>query len=183
MVPNLPDLTQLSHAQKDALILMLWPLQRQVQDLMAQMAVMQERIKELEGRLALNSKNSSKPPSSDGLSKPAPKSLRVAAKNSTGGQNDHPGSTLSQVVQPDKVVVHDVPDHCKACHCALPFSYVSETRQVFDLPVVKYASHRAPRHASHLQLRPGAHSAVSCRCVRNGAIWPTRTGCHGALKS
>jgi len=144
-MPNLPDLTQLSHAQKDALILMLWPLQQQVQDLMAQMAVMQERIKELEGRLALNSKNSSKPPSSDGLSKPAPKSLRVAAKNSTGGQNDHPGSTLSQVVQPDKVVVHDVPDHCQACHCALPFSYVSETRQVFDLPVVKYEviEHRA----------------------------------------
>ncbi len=66
-MPNLPDLTQLSHAQKDALILTLWPLQQQVQDLMAQVAVMQERIKELEGRLALNSKNSSKPPSSDGL--------------------------------------------------------------------------------------------------------------------
>ncbi|MBK9441824.1 MAG: hypothetical protein IPN53_11135 [Comamonadaceae bacterium] len=37
-----------------------------------------ERINQLEGRLALNSKNSSKPPSSDGLNKPAPKSLRVA---------------------------------------------------------------------------------------------------------
>jgi len=39
---------------------MLWPLQQQVQDLMAQMRVMQERIHQLEGRLALNSKNSSK---------------------------------------------------------------------------------------------------------------------------
>jgi len=137
-MPNLPDLTQLSHAQKDALILMLWPLQQQVQDLMAPMAVMQERIKQLEGRLALNSKNSSKPPSSDGLNKPAPKSLRVAAKNSTGGQKDHPGSTLCQVAQPDKIVVHNVPDYCQACRCELPFAYVSETRQVFDLPDVKY---------------------------------------------
>jgi hypothetical protein len=52
-VRHLPDLTQLSHAQKDELILMLWPLQQQVQDLMAQMVAMQERIKQLEGRLAL----------------------------------------------------------------------------------------------------------------------------------
>lgn len=61
-MPNLPDLSQLSHAQKDEIIRMLWPLQQQVQDLMAQMLVMQERIKYLEGRLALTSKNSSKPP-------------------------------------------------------------------------------------------------------------------------
>ena len=47
-----PDLSQLSPAQKDELIRMLWPLQQQVQDLMAQMVVMQERIKYLEGRLA-----------------------------------------------------------------------------------------------------------------------------------
>lgn len=58
---------------------MLWPLQQQVQDLMAQMVVMQERIKYLEGRYVLNSKNSRKPPSSDGLGKPAPKLLREAA--------------------------------------------------------------------------------------------------------
>lgn len=107
---NPPDLTQLSHAQKDDLIRMLWPLQQQVQDLMVQMAVMQERIKQLEGRLALNSKNSSKPPSSDGLTKPAPKSLRVAGKKPTGGQNGHSGSTLYKATQPDKIVVHDIPD-------------------------------------------------------------------------
>ena len=59
---NLPDLSQLSHSQKDELIQKLWPLQQQVQELLAQMVVMQERIKQLEGRLALNSKNSSKPP-------------------------------------------------------------------------------------------------------------------------
>ena len=47
---NLPDLTQLSHAQKDELIRALWPLQQQVQEFVAQMVMMQERIKQLEGR-------------------------------------------------------------------------------------------------------------------------------------
>jgi transposase len=137
-MPNLPDLTTLSHGQKDELIRMLWPLQQQVQDLMAQMVVMQERIKQLEGRLALNSRNSSKPPSSEGLNKPAPKSLRVAGQNPNGGQKGHTGNTLSKAAQPDKIVIHDVPEHCPACHAKLNFAYVAETRQVFDLPVVKH---------------------------------------------
>ncbi|MBK9440976.1 MAG: hypothetical protein IPN53_06495 [Comamonadaceae bacterium] len=53
---NLPDLAKLSHVQKDDLIRALWPLQSQVRELVTQMAVLQERINQLEGRLALNSK-------------------------------------------------------------------------------------------------------------------------------
>ena len=45
LMRNLPDLSQLSHSQKDELIQKLWPLQQQVQELLAQMVVMQERIK------------------------------------------------------------------------------------------------------------------------------------------
>ncbi|MBK9441054.1 MAG: IS66 family transposase [Comamonadaceae bacterium] len=134
---NLPDLAKLSHVQKDDLIRALWPLQSQVRELVTQMAVLQERINQLEGRLALNSKNSSKPPSSDGLNKPAPKSLRVAGRNPTGGQDGHPGRTLRQVTEPDKIITHNVPDNCPACHGKLAFAYVAETRQVFDLPVLQ----------------------------------------------
>ncbi len=75
---DLPNLSQLSHAQKDELIVRLWPLKGQVQELMGRVDAMQKVIDDLQGRLALNSKNSSKPPSSDGLNKPQPKSLRVA---------------------------------------------------------------------------------------------------------
>ena len=132
---NLPDLSSLSHAQKDELILALWA---QVQSLTAQMLVQQDRITHLEARLSLNSKNSSKPPSSDGLNKPAPKSLRVAGENKTGGQKGHPGRTLSQASEPDKVVVHAVPDQCQSCDRKLPFAYVNETRQVFDLPSLQF---------------------------------------------
>ena len=48
---SLPDLTHLSHAQKDALIQVLW---QQVQALTTQMQEMQKRILHLEARLALN---------------------------------------------------------------------------------------------------------------------------------
>ena len=90
---SLPDLSQLSHAQKDALIIAQFG---QMQEMMKRIDAMQEVIDELRGRLALNSKNSSKPPSSDGF-KPAPKSLRLAGQRPTGGQRGHPGSTLRQV--------------------------------------------------------------------------------------
>ena len=122
------SLSQLSHAEKDALIL----LQQQ------QITALQEAVKQMQSRLNMSSRNSSKPPSGDGLNKPAPKSLRVAGQRPTGGQKGHPGSTLRQATQPDKIVVHDVPDQGQACQRKLPFAYVSETRQVFDLPTLKF---------------------------------------------
>ena len=103
-----------------------------------QITVLQEAVKQLQSRLNLSSRNSSKPPSSDGLNKPAPKSLRVAGQNPTGGQKGHPGSTLCQATQPDKIVIHGVPEQCQACQSKLPFAYVGETRQVFDLPTLRF---------------------------------------------
>ena len=132
---ELPDLSQLSHSQKDDLIRLLWSM---IQRQSKQIAALQLQVADVQSRLNKNSRNSSKPPSSDGLNKPAPKSLRVAGKNKTGGQKGHPGRTLSQATEPDKVVVHGVPDHCQSCDRRLPFAYVSETRQVFDLPSLQF---------------------------------------------
>ena len=132
---NLPDLSQLSHAQKDELILTLWAM---VQALTAQVAAQQDQINELQARLNLNSQNSSKPPSSDGLNKPKPKSLRKAGLRSTGGQLGHSGNTLSRAFDPDRIVTHDVPAQCDACQSPLGASSVAQTRQVFDLPVLRF---------------------------------------------
>jgi transposase len=128
-------LSELSPSEKDELIRLLWSM---LQSQSKQVAALQGQVADLQSRCNKNSRNSSKPPSSDGLNKPAPKSLRIAGQNPTGGQKGHPGRTLCQAAQPDQVVIHDVPDQCQSCHLKLPFAYVAETRQVFDLPILQF---------------------------------------------
>lgn len=131
------DLSSLSHAEKDALIL---ALQNEVALLRAQLALQQAQIEELRARLDKDSHNSSKPPSSDGFRKP--KSLRESTGRSVGGQPGHRGSTLKQVEHPDRQVIHPLPAVCEACGAVLDFTQATltpERRQVFDIPPVKMA--------------------------------------------
>ena len=93
---------------------------------------LKSKVAELEARLNSNSRNSSKPPSSDGYQKkPA---FPRKKKGKQGGQQGHQGRTLRQVEHPDKTVKHKP----GPCDCGHEFSdeelSVAETRQVFDLP-------------------------------------------------
>ena len=95
-------------------------------------------IQTLEDQIAKNSRNSGKPPSSDGLNKPAPKSLRKRHRKKSGGQAGHLGYTLKSVEKPDHINVHPV-EHCHYCSgCLKRVKAIRyEKRQVFDVPRVQ----------------------------------------------
>jgi transposase len=71
-------------------------LGRENETLRADNAALLGKIAELQRQLELNSSNSSKPPSSDGLKKKprVPGSLRGRSGKSGGGQKGHKGETL-----------------------------------------------------------------------------------------
>ena len=125
-------------------------------------AVLLARVAELERRLGLNSSNSGKPPSSDGLHKPKreprTRSLRERSGKPPGGQKGHKGETLRQVDAPSHTVEH-YPEACPACGSALSgaMSTGYGARQVFDLP-------------EPLPLAVTEHRAHTCRCGHCGRL-------------
>ena len=147
------QLLQLAKGGLKALIRLILSLEGQVRQL-------RRRVQQLEERLALNSRNSSKPPSSDGLAKPAPKSLRQKTGRRPGGQPGHPGRTLQPVARPDHVRIHHL-DRCPCGQCGgrcLRAEPVlgQEKRQVFELP--------------QKPLEVTEHQAEIKRCPVSGAL-------------
>lgn len=104
-----------------------------------------KQVKELEDRLAKNSRNSSKPPSSDGFNKKT-KSLRRKSHKKTGGQPKHPGHTLEWSNTVEQVERHQV-SRCSGCGISLELEPVQEilSRQVLDIPAIelKVREHQA----------------------------------------
>ena len=109
-------------------------------------AALEKRVAELER----NSRNSSKPPSSDQANlgkppKPKPKSLRSSSGKKPGGQPGHKGSTLELTEDPDRVIECKIEtgQRCEKCGELLPVHGADhlhcqpEVRQVFELPAIR----------------------------------------------
>ncbi len=100
-------------------------------------AQLNKTIQELKEQINKNSQNSSKPPSSDGFKKPAPKSLRKPSGKKVGGQEGHQGTFLSVLSDPDEIVKH-MPSACEGCpHYKMckGTACVAERRHVIDAVV------------------------------------------------
>jgi transposase len=112
-----------------------------VESLVARINALEARIEVLENQKSKDSKNSSKPPSGDGFAKRT-KSLRTKSGRKSGGQKDHPGSTLEWCEEVDEVFIHPVVD-CKSCGRSLEFVEVLNLRcsQVQELPPIKLMVH------------------------------------------
>ena len=134
--------------EEDALRAENAALREQVQALLA-------RVQDLEARLAKDSHNSSKPPSSDGLRR-KPKSLREKSGKKRGAQPGHVGHRVSLVATPDVVEIHR-PVQCGACQRELPADAPRwiKRRQVQELPAVR--------------LQITEHHLVQVRCPSCGA--------------
>ena len=126
------------HAGPEVVVKVLCELSNQVKLLQNQVAELQKEVQILKDQLAKNSRNSSKPPSSDGLKKPSPKSLRPRGKSNPGGQKGHSGSTLKMVDNPNHCVVHSVKQCQKCGRCLADETPIDiEKRQVFDIPPIQ----------------------------------------------
>src|SRR5437764_7202177 len=148
-----------------------------IAQLQARIVEQDARIAELARQLAASSRNSSKPPSSDGLDKPAPKSLRGRSGRKPGGQPGREGRTLRQVAVPDEVVVHE-PGACTGCGGALPVDGRPARvirRQVFDIPTI---SVRVVEH--RLVSRRCACGTLTCAAGPAGVTAPVSYGPHAA---
>ena len=99
--------------------------------LKAMIKVLMLVVKLLTNRVELNSRNSSKPPSTDPN---RPKNSSKPSDNKAGGQNNHKGSTLKQTEEPDVIETISVDRR------TLPKGHTFEeagfeTRQVFDINI------------------------------------------------
>ncbi len=136
---NRDDILAIYAAGPDAVCDLVEALITRLDAQQEQLTHLTETVRELEARLAQDSHNSSKPPSSDGpRTPPKPQSLRQHSGKKPGGQVGHPGHSLRMTTRPDRVLRHR-PDHCAACGGSLADVPASSTvhRQVHDVPPVR----------------------------------------------
>src|SRR3972149_2066590 len=132
--------------------------QKIIEQQAARISELEEHVRSLETRLNKNSRNSSKPPSTDNFAheKPKPKSQRIKSGKKVGGQEGHIGTTLTMVKNPDETEIYKI-EKCKNCGKDQRDIKVKdyEIRQVFDIPPV---SIRVKEHRAEVKL-------CTCGCI------------------
>ena len=152
---QLPDLSRLSHDEKDALIRALW----------SQVQALSERVAALEAKLGMPAKtpdNSSLPPSKGQKPNRPEKAKRPAPRKGSLGRE---GGGRALAADPDDVVVAK-PARCR--HCQAAFSAADQTLDgrydKIDLPRVRPVVTRVERYGAR------------CRCCGGTTLAPLPEG-------
>lgn len=126
--PSPAELDHMSHVEKDALIMRLFDL----------LEGLEKRLAEVERKVAKTSRNSSQPPSSDGLRRQAAEP-REGESRRTGGQPGHEGKTRAWTDTPDRVEEVRPAGNCGDCGRALEGQpeRIGECRQQIEMPEPK----------------------------------------------
>lgn len=140
----------------DEIIAELQATIRELREIIKQQAIVIERqqreIAELKERLNKNSRNSSKPPSSDSFAKPRPSSLRQKSGKKPGAQKGHVGHGFSMTAPITYTVVHK-PEQCADCPCNGECASCSKSpaRNVVDVEIsTKITRHYTEEYACPL---------------------------------
>lgn len=160
--PSYEDLKELVAAQ-----------QLLIEQQTARIAELEARIIELERRVGRSPRNSSMPPSAEGLSKPpANRAERRRAERRPGKQPGDEGHHLAQVPDPDEVLTHR-PRRCRSCEGDLSSAEIVsvERRQVFEVPQTR----------AHVTEHQMVKLRCSCGCVTKAPAPPEATApaCYG----
>ena len=121
-------------------------LKKTISGLNQTIAEQRQIIAELREQLNKNSRNSSKPPSSDSFKKPKPKSLRQPSGSMPGGRDGHEGHHLIIEQEPKEIISH-MPSACVGCTSyekCRGTARVAETRKVADAAIdIHVTAHEA----------------------------------------
>jgi uncharacterized coiled-coil protein SlyX len=149
-----PDTIEGCHTLITELLAIIAELRIELAELRTQNAEFQTRMNDLEHQLNQNSRNSHRPPSSDGLTKPGIPKPPSGKKQ--GGQFGHRGNTLTMVETPDERVElrPEVCEHCQKKFTGREHYHLKSRRQVFDLPP--------------MALQVKEYASYGCRCTRCG---------------
>ncbi|WP_375462999.1 IS66 family transposase [uncultured Methylobacterium sp.] len=155
VLPPLPDLTTLSHAEKDALIVALW---EQVGALMARVAMLEAKLNEP----PKTSDNSSVPPSKGPKANREGETKREGPRQGSVGRKGG-GRPLSR--DPDQIVSAKA-TACRHCHAALgeDDQLLQSRYDKIDLPPVRPVVTRVERYAGH------------CSCCGGTTLAPVPNG-------
>ena len=157
-------------------------LTAEVNLLRQQVAFQNEKLVVLEERLKLDSKNSSKPPSSDGPAS-GKRAKRPASKRKRGAQAGHEGKhrALLDEAQVDKVIDCQPVEVCECGGAVAAGAEAPIRHQVFDVPPVQPQVHEYRRYSGRCTGCGKAHRGALPAGVPSGQIGPKALALIGAL--